>query len=127
MPYPRPMPEAVWQPEDAGLVVRPYAVTSGRTRPRSGQFDLISIIAATRPAAPGRGRGPEQLAILRLCQRPASVAEVAAGVDLPVSVVRVLLGDLLDEGQIAVRQPRPAGQQLSDETLEAMIDGLRAL
>jgi hypothetical protein len=128
MPFPEPDPDAAREHDAAGPVVRPYTVTAGRTRPSRGRFNLISIIAATRPLpALGPERGPEQVAILRMCQRPLSVAEVAARLDLPLSVVRVLLGDLLDEALIAVRQPQPADQRLSDETLEAMIDGLRAL
>src|SRR5689334_7452860 len=84
-----------WLDEEAGPVVRPYAMTSGRTRPSNGEFDLISLIVATRPAAPGDlNLGPEHAAIIRMCQQPLSVAEIAAHLNLPVGIVRVLLGDL---------------------------------
>lgn len=109
-------------------MVRPYAMTAGRTRPAKGTFDLVSIIKATRPAsALGPGYGPEHVAIIRLAQAPISVAEVAAHLDLPISVVRVFLGDLLYQELIMVRQPHFPGRQISDELLEAMINGLRAL
>lgn len=129
MPFPEPAPPAPdsWV-VDGGPVVRPYAMTSGRTRPAKGTFDLVSIIKAARPASRmGPGYGPEHLAIIRLCQAPISVAEVAAYLDLPISVVRVFLGDLLYQELIIVRQPHFPGRQISDELLEAMIDGLRAL
>lgn len=127
-PFPQPPSEAEWEHDDAGLVVRPYAVTAGRTRPATGSFDLVSVVLATGPSATlGPSYGPEQVAIVQLCQHPLSVAEISAHVDLPPSVVRVLLGDLLDAGLITVRQPPPPEQQLTEDTLEAMLDGLRAL
>src|ERR671916_827337 len=97
----------VWLDEDAGPVVRPYAMTRGRTRPTSGEFDLIALIMANQPVPPGGGGlGPEHVAIIGLCSRPLSVAEISAHLDLPVGIIRVLLGDLLDGGFILVREPR---------------------
>jgi Protein of unknown function (DUF742) len=128
MPFPEPPPEAGWVDDDAGPVVRPYAMTSGRTRPAKGRFDLVSIIAATRPAAAlGPGYSPEHVAIIKVSQRPISVAEVAAHLDLPISVVRVFLGDLLHLDLIAVRQAHTSDHPYSNTTFEAMLDGLRAL
>jgi hypothetical protein len=55
------------------------------------------------------------------------VAEIAARSDLPLSVVRVLLTDLLDAGHIRVAKP-PAPQDMpSENVLREVIDGLRAL
>lgn len=126
MPFPEPPPES--EVEDAGPVVRPYAMTSGRTRPTKGTFDLVSLIRATRPtAALAPGHSPEHLTIIGLSQQPISVAEVAAHLDLPLGVVRVLLGDLLYLDLIEVRMPELLDGNLSDELLEAMLDGLRAL
>lgn len=126
MPFPEPS-TGTWV-DDTGPVVRPYAMTSGRTRPTKGTFDLVSIIGATRPASGlAPGHSPEQIAIVRMSQHPISVAEVAAHLDLPLSVVRVFLGDLLQMELIVVRQPQFPGRQISDELLEAMLDGLRAL
>lgn len=114
---------------DAGTqpVVRPYAVTSGRTRPAKGSFELTTIIMAKRAASvPDSGHGPEHLAIIRMCCRPRSVAEIVAYLELPHSVVAVLLGDLLRLDLITVGQPQPA-DALSDETLEALVEGLRSI
>lgn len=127
MPFPQPSGIDAWV-DDTGPVVRPYAVTSGRTRPAKGTFDLVSVIRATRAvSALDPGHSPEQLAVLRMSQRPISVAEVSAHLDLPLSVVRVVLGDLLHHELIVVRQPQFPGRRISDEILEAMLDGLRAL
>ena len=117
-----------WLDEAAGPVVRPYAMTSGRTRPTHGDFDLISLVVAVRPvSATDVGLGPEHFAIIRLCQWPMSIAEVAAHLDLPVGIVRVMLGDLLDRELIYVRVPQPAGEMPSEDVFEAVINGLRAL
>jgi hypothetical protein len=121
-------PEEVWLDDDAGPVVRPYALTGGRTRSDVGEFDLIALVIATKPvSAVGLGLAPEHVAIVRMCQHPLSVAEVAAHLNLPVGIVRVLLGDLLDEGLIRTHQPPPASQPPNPRVLNALIDGLRSL
>ncbi|HKS99983.1 MAG TPA: DUF742 domain-containing protein [Rugosimonospora sp.] len=120
--------ENLWLDDEAGPVVRPYAMTSGRTRPSSGVFDLISLVVATRAVAPTDvGLGPEHHTIILLCQRPLSVAEIAAHLDLPVGIVRVLLGDLLERELILVRAPQPASEMPSERIFKAVINGLRAL
>ncbi len=120
--------DAVWVDEEAGPVVRHYAMTHGRTRPTRGDFDLITVVMATRavPAADA-GTQPELASIVALCQNPTSVAEVAAHLDLPVGTVRVLLGDLLDRGFIRTRAPEPAAHLPSERVFKAVLDGLRAL
>jgi hypothetical protein len=120
--------EDVWLDEEAGPVVRPYAMTRGRTQPTRGEFDLISLVVATRTVSSAEvGLGPEHVAIMGLCQRPLSVAEIAAHVDLPLGIVRVLLGDLLDRGLILARQPQPPAQMHQEHVLKAVINGLRSL
>jgi predicted ArsR family transcriptional regulator len=62
-----------------------------------------------------------------LCQEPVTVADVAADLDLPLGVVRVLLGDLIQAKLISVR-PRPTARpQASYNLLQEVLDGLRAL
>src|SRR4051812_35353542 len=116
MPPPDDEPE--WTDLEAGPIVRPYALTGGRTRPGGGGFDLMAVIetAGGRPAKQVQG-GPEHHAILRLCGSAPSVAEVAAELDLPVDVVRVLLGDLADQRLITVRRPAPVSGSPSTSVL----------
>jgi len=114
---------ALWVDADAGPVVRPYAMTSGRTEPTSGDFDLISLVVSVRAVSPTEvGLGPEHRAIVELCRQPLSVAEISAYLDLPVGIVRVLLGDLLDRALIRAQNPSPV-----DDLFEAVIHGLQAL
>ncbi len=120
--------EHQWVDDHAGPVVRPYAVTRGRARPVAGTFDLISLVTATRTAvAPEIGLGPEHVAIVGLCQRVQSVAEIAAHLDLPVGTVRVLLGDLMARELVQVREPRTTAGLPDNSVFEAVINGLRAL
>jgi len=121
-------PDDLWLDADAGPVVRPYAMTRGRTRPANGEFDLISLVVATAPPAGAEfSLGPEHAAIVSMCAKPLSVAEIAAYLDLPVGIVRVMLSDLLEMAYITVYRPERDVQLPTDELFEAVIDGLRAL
>ena len=51
--------------------------------------------------------GPEHLSLLRHCQRPATVADLASDLDLAVGVVQVLVADLRERGLVSVRNPVP--------------------
>jgi hypothetical protein len=116
-----------WWDGDAGPVVRPYTVTRGRARPAAGTFDLVAyVVAVNRPGARTVNLQPEHRAILHNALEPASVAEIASDLDLAVGVVRVLLGDLLEDGLIAMYEP-PGPDMLSDDQLLAVLNGLRSL
>jgi hypothetical protein len=82
---------------------RLYTVTQGRTPGDDDPFDLVSIIVSERDPAPGMQS--EHAKILRLCRNPTAVVEIAAVLELPASVVKVLLRDLRDTGSITVRHP----------------------
>jgi hypothetical protein len=124
-------PDDRWYDQAAGPIVRPYAMTGGRTRPRGGgdAFDLITLVFGADPASVDRyGLDPEHLEVLALCRRPTPVADIASEIDLPLGVVRVLLSDLRDKGLIDVRQPMASSLQPPDEqVLRQVLDGLRAL
>lgn len=112
----------------AGPIVRPYAMTRGRTRARGEALDLISIVVGADPASVDRyGLDPEHLEVLAICRRPTPVADIASEIDLPLGVVRVLLGDLRDKGLIDVRQPAATTQSPDERILRQVLDGLRAL
>ncbi len=120
-----------WVDRDSDPVVRPYALTGGRTEPADGAvLDLIAVIVdAGRPAGPAAqpGVSPEHRRILKLCQRPATVADVASDTGLPVGVIRVLLADLIQQGRIRVMPGYPADGQPSAQLLREVLHGLRAL
>lgn len=116
---------------------RLYTVTKGRTLGDDSPLDLVSLIVREQP--PAAGMQSEYVKILRLCRHPVSVVEIAAQLELPVSVVKVLLLDLLGAGSIAVRHPvtrrrkagpddPPTGMQLPDlDILKQVLRGLQRL
>lgn len=119
-----------WDARDTGPVVRPYALTGGRTEPADGEvLDLIAVVVAsgkaTRTGDPAAS-SPEHRRILRLCRKPATVADLASDTALPLGVVRVLLADLILQGQITVLPNQPAREQPA-ELLREVLHGLRAL
>jgi hypothetical protein len=126
-------PGSQWYDSEAGPLVRPYAMTGGRTEPgpTGVKFDLIALVTLD-PGAAGTDDdallGPEHRALVDLCRpETQSVAELAAGADLPVGVVRVLLGDLLELGRVTVSRPVPPAQLPDERILREVIEGLRAL
>ncbi|WP_436758793.1 DUF742 domain-containing protein [Streptosporangium sp. V21-05] len=117
-----------WVDEEAGPVVRPYAMTGGRTRASSSSFDLLAMAVATGvPAGPGANLGSEHRRLLNLVRRARPIVEIASDAGLPVGVIKVLLGDLLDQGLILVRPPLPAASMPPESLLKELISGLRAL
>ncbi|MDK1476469.1 DUF742 domain-containing protein [Streptomyces sp. 549] len=124
--------------------VRPYSLTGGRTR--FGHVLLVeTFVAAVEPpaltAGPERrelphdsaglrsGRVmPEMQAIIELCRRMRSVAEIAALLRMPLGVVRVLLSDLADQGRIRVYGTgRESAGRPDRALLERVLGGLRRL
>jgi hypothetical protein len=121
-----------WFDDEAGPVVRPYAMTRGRTTsPAQHRLDLIALVVAEDRAddpEADTSLSPEHVDIVGLCRdEPQSVAELAAGLDLPIGVVRVLVGDLVDADFVHVNRPVPPAELPDESILRDVIDGLRAL
>lgn len=121
-----------WFDDDAGPVVRPYAMTRGRTSHAvQHRLDLIAVVVAESRAddeEADHSLSPEHVSIVELCSdTPQSVAELAAELDLPVGVVRVLVGDLVDEEMVHVTRPVPPAELVDESILRDVINGLRAL
>jgi hypothetical protein len=117
-----------WFDEDAGPVVRPYAVTGGRTRPTNRALELVALVTTTphgRLVTPPLD--PEQRAISLLCQRVQSIVEISARLNLPIGVARVLVGDMLDAGLVIVHRPAQPTDRPSLALIEKVLDGLQAL
>jgi len=125
-----------WLDADAGPVVRPYALTQGRTRHTGESFDLVATVVATRdPADPAfvhsafntASLAPEHVSVLRLAQVPTTVADIASDVDLPLGVVRIILADLRELGLVVIRAPVVLAERVDRHTLREVLNGLRGL
>ncbi|GAA3236109.1 DUF742 domain-containing protein [Actinocorallia longicatena] len=82
---------------DAGPVARLYSLTGGRTRATGVRLDLVTLLVATwNPVEPVMRLAREHHRLRSLCREPATVAFMASEVDLPVTIVKVLLGDLFN-------------------------------
>jgi hypothetical protein len=115
--------DETWLDGDAGRLVRPYTVSNGRTSP-SKELDLLSMVVATGDVSQV-SLEPDQVQILGLCHRPASVAEIAARLRLPAVVTKVLLSDLVDCGAVRAGSPQPAAGPSDRFILERVLDALQ--
>lgn len=115
------------RPVDTGDPHRLYTVTGGRSR-ADDSFDLVTLVVGE--CEPSAGTQSEHVRILELCRHPTAVVELAAELGLPITVVRILLGDLLATGRITVRHPR-LGQSVAAHPdtalLQEVLHGLRNL
>jgi hypothetical protein len=113
---------------DPGPFLRPYAMTEGRTEPTGADLAIEDLVALPG----GSGEPPpwlsfEHRSIARACRETMSVAELAARVDLPLGVTRVLVGDLANQGMVTVhRAPSHTGGP-NVALLEQVLHGLRQL
>ncbi|GGN76096.1 hypothetical protein GCM10011579_056740 [Streptomyces albiflavescens] len=121
------------EPSPAGAsnnpLVRPYAMTGGRTRPRY-QLAIEALVHTTAQPHQMQGQLPEHQRICNLCREIKSVAEVSALLTIPLGVARILVADLAEAGLVAIHQPggdESAGGQPAVTLLERVLSGLRKL
>jgi hypothetical protein len=108
--------------------VRPYVITRGRSGAAEEELPWETLVVAAQagpPEGPGRLQ-PEHRRILEHCQGLLSVAEVAAHLGQPPSVVQVLLADLIDWGLIKARPPVPAAERADLTMLRKVLHGLES-
>jgi hypothetical protein len=113
----------------APRLVRPYALTSGRTE---AAVDLpIEATLEVQPSARSATWPEGDLSgqIIELCAASTSVAEVSAKLNIPLGVARVLLGDLISAGHLKTRTTISENTTTDErrELIERTLSGLRAL
>lgn len=121
------MADDQWYDEAAGPLIRPYAITRGRIPSVDIKLDVATQVMALRGNHDPIGLAPEHLTVLKLCQRPLSVAEIAVYVKVPLAVVKVLCSDLIERGAVIVRSPSQPAKAPDRELLQAVLDGLNKL
>jgi Protein of unknown function (DUF742) len=112
--------------EPAARIVRPYTITAGRTR---STVDLpMEARLGLDPSAHEHEWGSDlQGRIVEVCDQK-SVAEVSAAVSMPIGVVRVLLGDLVEQGYVGVQATLNDSSSRDErlDLIERTLRGLRA-
>ena len=108
--------DALAAPGDAG--VRPFVITNGRTAPVDERLRIETQVVAT-PQTESYVLDFECRRIVDLCAAPLSVAEIAATLQLPIAVARVLVADLASIGVMTVHaQDEPVSRVLLERILE---------
>jgi hypothetical protein len=108
--------------EEAGRLVPLYVLVNGRTTPRNTRLDLATQVIAA--SADIFALEPEFTRILDRCGDWISIAEIAAYLDQPLTVTKILVDTLLERRYLAVGQPaqRTVGDR---QLLETLLVGLR--
>jgi hypothetical protein len=107
-------------PED-DLIIRPFLLTGGRTRPARDGLRVETLVRSNHEApAAVRFEGRQ---IVQLCRRPTSLAEIAAALGIPIGVARVLVADLVAAGTVSTVEPGT----MSVSLIERIRDRVRAL
>lgn len=110
-------------------LVRPYILTAGRTDSRVSlplEAPIETVDSAKPPRWPGNDvRGQ----IVAMCVEHPSVAEIAVKLSLPLGVARVLIGDLVTQGYVAVGSTLGESADVDErrELIGRTLRGLKAL
>ena len=118
--------------DDSGTepsLVRPYSLTSGRTRP-AVELAIEALIQAL-PEAGNRHweLGDIEATIFALSKQSPSVAEIAARVGVPIGVARVLVADLVESGHVQIIATLGEDSSVDErrELIERVLSGLHKI
>ncbi|MBJ8338668.1 MULTISPECIES: DUF742 domain-containing protein [Antrihabitans] len=118
--------------DDSGTepsLVRPYSLTSGRTRP-AVELAIEALIQAL-PEAGNRHweLGDIEATIFALSKQSPSVAEIAARVGVPIGVARVLVADLVESGHVQILATLGEDSSVDErrELIERVLSGLHKI
>lgn len=118
------LPRVALAVEDTRTRVRPYVRTRGRTRTRA-DLAVETLVSVPRPGP--LIEDPEHAAVDRVCDGPRSVAEVAARLEVPLGVARVVIDDMAAVGLVVVHPTSAPAGAPSREVMQRVLDGLHRL
>ncbi|ALG12725.1 DUF742 domain-containing protein [Kibdelosporangium phytohabitans] len=124
----QPQPVLVEMPDDDPAMVRPYAMTGGRTK-ADGDLRVEAMISTAPAGMTEDGLAEiEHRSIARLCRTPKSVAEISAELEMPLQVAKIVLGDMVATGLVVVhRTTGLSGGSSHLALMERVLGGLRRL
>lgn len=105
------------------MVVRPFMLTGGRTRPLQDGLRIETLLHAA-PAALSAPLRFEPRRIVELCQAPKSIADLSVALRAPLGVVRVIVADLVTDNYLRIEEQLG---ELPIEMIERIRDRVRAL
>ena len=112
--------------DETGRLIRPYAITGGRTATDGAEISLEAQIQASTRASTHLGAYRWEAAkVIELVQAPMALVEVAARLQIPIGVARVLVADLVRDGSVVLHVPEQT--QSFTSLLEKVLDGVRSL
>ena len=111
--------------DETGRLIRPYAITGGRTGAETDISLEAQIQASTRADQLVGAYRWEAARLIELVQQPMALIEIAARIEIPIGVARVLVADLVDDGAVAIHVPQTT--QSFSSLLERVLDGVRNL
>lgn len=125
---------SVWDPQRVqigGRMVRPYTMTGGRTATGDDLIALEALVVATPEGMRMRRRFKwESAEIIEHARREVAIIELAALLEVPIGVVRVLAADLVDRGAVTITEPPSelAGDSEGyTDLLQKVLDGIKSL
>jgi len=101
--------------------VRPFVITGGRTRAADTSLRMETMVQTV--GKPRDELNFEKARIVDECYEPISIAEIAAGLGVPLGVAMVIVGDLVDDGCLETTDP----VEIELSTITRMIERVRAL
>ncbi|MEV6912883.1 DUF742 domain-containing protein [Amycolatopsis sp. NPDC051071] len=120
-------------PLEETAIVRPYALTGGRTKANYA-LELETLISTKDHVTAGSlpavaSEQIECISIIEECRTPRSVAEIAATLRVPLGVARVLISDAADAGLVSVHRTISGndGAEAHLVLMERVLSGLRRL
>jgi hypothetical protein len=108
-------------------IVRPYAITGGRIRIDQDDIEVEALVTTTPAGARSTLLNFERRSIAVLCRDVISVAEIAASLRLPIGVIRLLVGDMAEQGLVDIHRPAQFDDRPDLSLLERVLYGLRQL
>jgi hypothetical protein len=107
-------------------LVPPFLATDGSARPSRNTLDRLTVLTATAERVPAGLEPPAYRIAALLGGGALTLAEVAAYLRLPVSVVKVLVSELVDRGHLTVHVTALRSEHRERQLLERVLSGLRA-
>lgn len=120
-------------PQVGGRLVRPYAMTGGRAGTESDPIALEALVAATPAGMRNRRRFKwESAEIIAKARQETAVIELAALLDVPVGVIRVLADDLRSQGAVTITEPpselvTDTDGEVYTDLLRKVLDGIKSI